>query len=207
VGSVAWIEIDPKETKDVLVQSHLPVENGSRDEGRDDGSVDLGSKAVSLVNLHVVGELQNGRIAKSVKCRQTTVARGKTNLEILGEEESVRAGHDSVRLEVIHGEGVSWIDETTNELGKDVEGDLRVGDRVDDTDGDDEDDAESDSEENGRDRGVGGVDWEKERRCESRRRQERLSEVEKRTSETDASKDDGKECKDQVHPFRDLLVL
>lgn len=154
--------------KDILVKRHLPIENGSGDEGGDDGTVDLGSEAVSLVDLHVMSELQEESEAKSAKKHLVQNTKGgKTSLKILGEEESVRAGHDSVRLEVVHGEGVSGVDETTNELGKDVEGDLGVGDRVDDSDGDDEDDAESDSEEDGRDRGVGGVDWERKRNAVS----------------------------------------
>ena len=42
-------------------------------------------------------------------------------LEVLSEEESVRAGHNSVRLEVVHGECVTGVDEPTNELGLKVE--------------------------------------------------------------------------------------
>lgn len=56
-----------------------------------------------------------------------------TELEILRKGEGASGGHVSVRLEHVHCEGVSGEEETTNELGEYVEGDLHVGNGVDDT--------------------------------------------------------------------------
>ena len=56
-----------------------------------------------------------------------------TKLEILRKCEGTRSGHVSIRLEHVHGKGVSWEEETTNELSQHVEGDRHIRDCVDDT--------------------------------------------------------------------------
>ena len=100
---------------------HLVVENGRADKGGDKSRPHLAVEGDPGSDVHVMSEL-----------------------EILGEVESVRGCDVSVRLEVIHSGGVTREPETTEELGNNVQGNLNVRDGHDDTAGNTENYGEED---------------------------------------------------------------
>lgn len=102
----------------------------------------------------------------------------------MGELDGVHARDDSVRLEVVHRESVSRVDEAADEFCEDVERNLSTSDGGDDADRDDEDDAKGDSEEDGRDRGVGRVE-----------------------GEAEDSKNNSEDGEQQIPPLWDFLIL
>lgn len=65
-------------------------------------------------------------------------------LEILCKSERVRSCHIAVGLEEVHGVGVTGEPETAEELSKDVEGHLGIGNRTNDTHGHTEDECQED---------------------------------------------------------------
>jgi len=65
-----------------------------------------------------------------------------SELEILSEVEGMRRGDVSVDLEVVHGIDITGEPETTEQLGKNVEGHLRISDGLDYTARNTKDDGE-----------------------------------------------------------------
>lgn len=112
--------------------THLEVEHTDTDERANEGGDHLSAEGVSGRNLDVVGELK-----------------------VVGEPDGVSAGDITEGLEVVHGEGVSFDERTTNELGEDIQSDFDTGHSLDDTDGNDKDEAEGQTIEDDPRRGVG----------------------------------------------------
>ena len=139
---------------------HLVVENGGADESGNEGGEHLTIKRDPRRDVDVVGEF-----------------------EILGEVEGVRGGNESVRLEIVHGCGVTGEPETTEQFGDNVKGDLHIGDSHDDPARNAEDDGEEDTIQYNSRGGVGGVN-----------------------GDTGGTNTDGHTQYDEVDPLRDLLI-
>lgn len=103
--------------------------------------------------------------------------------EILSEVKGMRSGDVSVRLEVVHGSGVTREPETSEQLGDDVQGDLDVGDRLDDTARNTEDEGEENTIQHDGGCGLRGVG-----------------------ANTGGTESDGDDKDGKVDVFRNLLV-
>lgn len=114
------------------VHVHLEVEDTSAYKGGDEGGDQLRPESGPWGKLAVVREL-----------------------EVVGEVDSLSSGNVTEGLEVVHAEGVTLDETTTDELGDDVKSDLDTGDGGDHADGDDEDQGEDDAEDDDGGRGVG----------------------------------------------------
>ena len=94
---------------DVGDLSHLIVEDGRANECGDESRPNLTVESDPWSDVHVVGELK-----------------------ILSETKSVRGRYESIRLEEVHGSGVSGEPETTEKFGDNVQGNFDICDRHDD---------------------------------------------------------------------------
>lgn len=101
---------------DVLDSAHGPFDCGELAQTGPDSGDKLGSEQRSLGHMHVVTELQ-----------------------ILTEVQSLSHDNVSEGLEHHHGDGVTGLDVTDDELGEYVETQLNVGESLDDTDRNGED--------------------------------------------------------------------
>ena len=145
---------------DIWDLGHLVVENGGTDEGRHDGGDHLAVECDPGWNVDIMREL-----------------------EIPGEVEGVRGRDISVRLEVVHRDGISGEPETTEQPGNDVQGNLDVRDRHDNTAGDAEDEGKEDTIQDNDGSGVGRV-----------------------STDTNGTKSDGDHKDGEVNVLRNLLV-
>lgn len=104
---------------DILDARHLEVQHSDGDECADERRNHLHPEGDFGCDMRVMGEL-----------------------EVLRKSERMGSRHIAVRLEEVHGSGVTREPQTTEEFSKDVEGDFGIGNRTDDTDGHTEDECQ-----------------------------------------------------------------
>ena len=163
----------PQETiVDGTSTEHLLGSKGTPEDGGGEECVNAGTgEVVLLLRCANIGDLrhlvvEDSRADKSGnECGKHLAVEGDPRwnmdvmgeLEVLGKVEGVRGGNVSVGLEVVHGGGVTWEPETTEQLGNNVEGDFYVGNGHDDAARNTEDDGEEDTVQHNGGGGVGGV--------------------------------------------------
>ena len=117
-----------------------PALNHDDDETGDRAGGDLRDKHDSGRDLHVMAKLQ-----------------------VTGEVEGLLRHDGAVNLEDHHGNGLSWDHVARDEFGKDVKGQLLVGNREQDSEGEDEEQGKDDGEDISPERHLRGVHLDRNR--------------------------------------------